>query len=326
MNRLTGISARIVLTLLTYPFAAPLIAAAPHTTTLVDPKAFVDAARSGQLDPEGYDFESAGFFHLALAERMQWQVGLFGALGLADGSGPPPCSLAASRNGSALAWGQIAAQSADASEWKTTARTLRARLAELDQLVTRSAPEKPSAEPLVQELLERYARDQDVRKVFVQPKWTEGLTPAVANNWTLAAGTRVEAIDCGNTAWLKTQLARIGWFTISKYGAEADTAAWHLVQHADREPAFQREALVMLQALPPGQTSGKRLGTLVDRVARAGGGLQRYGTQGQCKDGQWTPFESEDPSNLDQRRAALGMEPIAEHMKVLSRENCPLVH
>jgi hypothetical protein len=78
-----------------------------------------------------------------------------------------------------------------------------------------------------------------------------------------------------------------------------------------------------LQALPPGQTSGKRLGYLFDRVARADGRLQRYGTQGMCKDGSWTPFESEDPANLDQHRAALGMEPIAEYMKTVTREACP---
>jgi hypothetical protein len=80
--------------------------------------------------------------------------------------------------------------------------------------------------------------------------------------------------------------------------------------------------LAKLEALPAGQTDGKRLGYLVDRVAGAEGRAQKYGTQGQCKDGQWIPHESEDPQNLDQRRASLGMEPIAEHMKTNSRELC----
>ena len=326
MHRFQRMPARIALALLacaSLPTLAATPVAAPPAPSLVEPKAFVDSARSGQLDPENYDFDSAGFFRLTPQERMQWQFGVFGALGLADGSAPPPCTLAAQRNGRALPWTQLAAQSKDADEWKAAARTIRARLAELDQMLTRSAPQKPSTDPLVQELLVRYARDQDVRTVFSQLKWTEGLTPAAANNWNLAAGTRIEAIDCANTAWLKAQMVKIGWFTIPKYGADADDAAWHLVQHADREPSFQRETLVKLQALSPGDTSGKRLGYLFDRVARAEGRLQKFGTQGQCKDGQWTPFESEDPPNLDQRRAALGMEPIADHMKVVSREACP---
>jgi hypothetical protein len=288
-----------------------------------DGKSFVERVRSGALDAENYDFDSAGFFRLTPPQRMQWQVDVFSALGLPGQPGSPQCTTVAQRDGIAMAWAQIAGQSKTADEWRATARTLRARLAELDEILKRSTPEHASADPLVRELLVRYARDQGVRSIFSQLKWTEGLSPAAANNWLLAASTRMTAIDCENTAWLKAQLVKIGWFTIPKYGAEADSAAWHLVQHADREPSFQREMLVKLQALPPGHTNGRRLGTLFDRVARAEGRLQKFGTQGQCKDGQWTPFESEDPVDLDKRRASLGMAPIAEHMKTVSREACP---
>jgi hypothetical protein len=306
---------------------APLVAA-PATASSPAPavpegKAFVQMVQSGELDAESYDFVGAGFFKRSPQERRQWQIEVFSALGLGGQSPVPQCTPVARRNSVALAWAQLAGQSTDADDWQVTAGKLRARLAELDQMLKHSAPETPSADPLVQELLARFARDQDVRNIFNQRKWTEGLSPAAANNWMLAASTRMEAIDCDNTAWLKAQLPNIGWFTIPRYGAEADSAAWHLVQHADREPAFQREMLMKLQALPPGQTNDKRLGYLFDRVARAEGRLQRYGTQGQCKDGQWTPFESEDSVNLDKRRASLGMEPIAEHMKTVSREACP---
>jgi len=34
-------------------------------------------------------------------------------------------------------------------------------------------------------------------------------------------------------------------------------------------------------------------------------------------------LESEDPEHLDERRASLGMESIAEHMRTVSREACP---
>lgn len=77
-----------------------------------------------------------------------------------------------------------------------------------------------------------------------------------------------------------------------------------------------------LEALPKGHTDSKRIGYLWDRVALADKRLQRYGTQGQCTGGIWTPKEVEDPEHLDERRKALGMEPIAEHAKVVSREAC----
>jgi hypothetical protein len=304
------------------PSAVPAMAP-PPAPAVPEARSFVERVQSGELDAENYDFEGAGFFRLSPQERMQWQVGVFQALGLPGQPGAPQCTTTAQRSGVAMTWAQIAGQSADAEEWKATVKTLRARLAELDQILKDSAPEKPNADPLVQELMVRFARDQGVRSIFSELKWTEGLSPAAANNWLLAGNTRMAAIDCDNTAWLKAQLPQVGWFTIPKYGAEADSAAWHLVQHADRDPAFQREMLVKLQALPPGQTNGKRLGMLVDRVARAEGRLQKYGTQGECKNGQWTPYESEDPANLDRRRASLGMVPIAEHMKVVSREACP---
>jgi hypothetical protein len=296
-------------------------AATPATGEPPDPKTFVQLAQSGKLDPETYDFDAAGFF--SLPDRMAWQAGIFGEMKMGQPDSAPACSVAGQRNGKIMVWTQIAAQSADAKEWSAAAKTMHARLASLDQTLEHSAPEKPSADPLVQELMLRYARDQDVRGVFSQIPPADGASPVVQNNWILAALTRMNAIDCDNTAWLKSQLTKIGWFSIPKYGADADMAAWHLVQHADRDPSFQREMLEKLQVLPPGETSGKRLGYLWDRVARAEGHLQRYGTQGTCKDGQWTPFESEDPAHLDERRAAIGMEPIAEHMKITSREACP---
>jgi hypothetical protein len=290
--------------------ATPAQAPAPG---IRDVKPFVTAVHSGQVDPETYDFEAAGFFKLAPTERMQWQALMFDALGLFGPQVLPECSAVRQQNGGVMAWTQIATQSRDAADWKANAGALRARLVELDKELKASAPAKPSADPLVQELLVRFTRDQDVReKIFSQKRWVDGLPKVAADNWMLASLTRMTAIDCDNTDWLKQQLPKVGWFTIPKYGEEADAAAWHLVQHADRDPPFQREMLARLQALPPGQTDGKRLGFLYDRVARAEGRPQRYGTQGICKDGTWDPNPIEDPEHLDERRALLGMKPEAE--------------
>jgi hypothetical protein len=316
MSRLGGL-----LTALGLAVAMTGWAAQPGTSHLPDPKTFVELAQSGKLDPETYDFDAAGFF--TLPDRMAWQMGIFGEMKMGQPDSAPECSVVGQRNAKIMAWTQTAAQSADAKEWSATVKAMHERLAKLDQVIQRSAPEKTSASPLVHELMLRYARDQDVRGAFSQSPWKEDVSPALQNNWILALITRVNAIDCDNTEWLKSQLAKIGWFSIPKYGADADMAAWHLVQHADRNPRFQREMLDKLQSLPAGETDGKRLGYLWDRVARAEGHLQRYGTQGNCKDGQWTPFESEDPAHLDERRASVGMEPIAEHMVTTSREACP---
>jgi hypothetical protein len=294
----------------------------PAAPSLPDAKAFAASVRSGEINPETFDFAGAGFWNFAALDRVQWIGGVDQEMGF---SRPVTneCATESQRAYATLAWSMLATQATDAADWKTNAQALRARLAQLDQQLAHSAPDKPSTDPLVQELLVRFARDQDVREVFAKSRLTEGLPPLASKLALMIFATRMVVIDCDNTAWLQAQLPTVGWFSIPKYGADADNAAFYLVQHADRDHAFQREMLTKLQALPPGQTDPKRIGYLWDRVALSEGKPQRYGTQGKCAAGVWTPDESEDPANLDKRRAQLGMEPIAEHAKTVARESCP---
>ncbi|HEY6125876.1 MAG TPA: DUF6624 domain-containing protein [Steroidobacteraceae bacterium] len=279
---------------------------------------------SGRLNPETFDFAAAGYWQLPQQDRMTWWQAASAALHFGQTNAGDQCSAESQREGASIAWLLLPLQARDSAEWTDAAQAMRKKLATLDAgLAAAAPPPKPGLDPRVSELLARFARDQAVRGVLTQPQWVEGLPPLAANNWSVALISRWTTIDCSNTAWLKTQLAEIHWFDISTYGAEADKAAWHLVQHADREPAFQRRMLQELEALPPGKTDPKRLGYLWDRVALADKRQQRYGTQGQCANGVWKPHDVEDPEHLDARRAKLGMEPIAEHAQLVSREACP---
>src|SRR3982751_2927982 len=147
--------------------ATPARAPSP-TPGFQDVRSFMEAVHSGRINPETYDFETAGFFKLTPAERGQWQALIFDALGLSGPQVLPECSSVRQQNGAVMAWAQIAGQSKDVADWKATSGTIRARLADLDEFLKKSAPAKPSADPLVQELLARFARDQDVRSIFSQ--------------------------------------------------------------------------------------------------------------------------------------------------------------
>jgi hypothetical protein len=134
---------------------------------------------------------------------------------------------------------------------------------------------------------------------------------------------RFMAIDRQNTAELKELLKLYPWFTISEFGWEADKNAWLLVQHADLDAQFQRQMLEILEPLAAqGETSPKTFAYLYDRVASsfqnpAERKLQRYGTQGQCSGPRtWEPLPVEDPDNLDDRRAKVGLPPMAEYKKM----------
>lgn len=114
-----------------------------------------------------------------------------------------------------------------------------------------------------------------------------------------------------NAAWLKNILARIGWFDISKYGAEASQAAWLMVQHADHDPEWQRHVLDVLEPkVETGDMQGKYFAYLIDRVNVNAGEAQIYGTQGRCVDGSWQPHEVNDPVILDRLRDDVGLEPM----------------
>jgi hypothetical protein len=283
---------------------------------------FAQWVTTGEANPETFDFSGAGYWRLIDMERIQWRQPTLDAAMRVFTAGVDPCTPDNQRLGASMTWMMLLTQSNSEAQWTENATALRARLGQLDVELAAVKAADTSSDPRVAELLERFARDQAVRHVVTDKKWMENLPSLAAKNWGMAFGSRWTSIDCANTAWLKTQLAEIRWFDIPTYGADADNAAWHLVQHADREPDFQRRMLKELEGLPKGHTNAKRIGYLWDRVARADKRLQRYGTQGTCTNGQWKPFEVEDPEHLDERRRSLGMEPIAEHEKLASREAC----
>lgn len=129
-----------------------------------------------------------------------------------------------------------------------------------------------------------------------------------------------ERVDVENTRELKPILEYWGWITIGKFGAKADGDAWLLVQHADRDPEFQKRVLEKLAALyPSGKTSASNYAYLYDRVAVAEKRPQRYGTQMHEVEGRMEPFPLEDPENVDARRKTVGLGTLEEYKKRFGR-------
>lgn len=126
--------------------------------------------------------------------------------------------------------------------------------------------------------------------------------------------------DEPRTARLKEIIAEHGWPTYDLVGKEGAEAAWVLAQHADLDPEFQAEALVLLrEAVADGQGSPGDLAYLEDRVAVAQGEPQRYGTQMGCrKSGPVPATPIEDRAGLDQRREEAGLEPFAAYEREMA--------
>jgi hypothetical protein len=163
--------------------------------------------------------------------------------------------------------------------------------------------EKRYDRALREALRQRTIRDQDLRDRWIRDEKNEALQK------------QVQDLDHDNTAWLKRVVATQGWPSISKMGRDGAQQAWLLVQHADADPAFQEQVLALMRvAVTKGEASGSLLAYLTDRVRRAQGRPQVYGTQfGPTVDGKLAPEPIEDAEHVDARRDAVGLGTMAEY-------------
>jgi hypothetical protein len=169
-------------------------------------------------------------------------------------------------------------------------------------------------EELSAELLERAGRDQAAR-MSLRP----GHEMA---EWE----TAVAPVDRDNTARLREIVGQHGWPGYRLAGETGAHAAWLLAQHAP--PELQEEWLPLLQdAAARGDASPADLAYLMDRVLMHRGEPQIHGTQYQVRDGVLKLWQVRDPAGLDQRRAALGLEPEAKNRaRLLAARGLPGDH
>jgi hypothetical protein len=129
--------------------------------------------------------------------------------------------------------------------------------------------------------------------------------------------------DRWNQQQLQLMLNRINWPTISKYGAEADRTALLIVQHMGGNLAYRRAILAKLETLvAQKQTSGENYALLYDRIQESEAKPQRFGTQGDCRGKTWIPYMIDDAARVDNRRAALGMPPLALYNAISQKMYC----
>jgi hypothetical protein len=162
-------------------------------------------------------------------------------------------------------------------------------------------------EALRDELLAMMAEDQAVR-TGIAPPGDDRTPDELFAAW--------DAVDAANARRMEEILEEHGWPGWSLVGEEAATAAWVLIQHADLRLPLQELGLAYLQgAVDAGDASPGDLAYLIDRVRVAKGQPQLYGTQlGADANGDLAPRTPiEDPENVDERRAAMGLGTLEEY-------------
>ncbi|MFW5417771.1 hypothetical protein J0910_14260 [Nocardiopsis sp. CNT-189] len=151
------------------------------------------------------------------------------------------------------------------------------------------------------ELHRRAERDQEARRALPPGR--------TAQEWERIAAP----VDRENRAWVRGVIDRLGWPGRSLVGTGGAEAAWLLVQHCELET--QERCLPLLEAaVAAGEAEPWHLAYLEDRVRCRRGLPQRYGTQYISEGGGPPRLQPvEDPDRLDERRAAAGLGPHAEH-------------
>jgi len=105
-----------------------------------------------------------------------------------------------------------------------------------------------------------------------------------------------------------------GWLGEKEIGHIANQALFLVIQHADAKPEIQAKYLpLMRDAVTDGNARSYELALLEDRVAVNHGRPQIYGSQIGWKDGKGFVKPMEDEEHADERRKAVGLEPLEKY-------------
>jgi len=153
------------------------------------------------------------------------------------------------------------------------------------------------------EILAMYAADQALRARL-----------AASGELFAAYNEEMENLHIANAQRLEEIMQEVDWPSHSKVGEEANQAALIIVQHAISLPEFQRNCLkIIKQAVDNQQEKPQHYAYLYDRICFNERRPQRYGTQYDWDEaGLMSPWKIEDPAQVDKRRLALGLNPLAE--------------
>lgn len=149
---------------------------------------------------------------------------------------------------------------------------------------------------LQQDLLHRVTKNRQLR---------------VSNAKSYQEWLNIIDVDQDNCDWLKQVVNEMGWPTETAVGKDAVSAARYIAHHSG-DNLFMKRCLHMMEPLvESGEVDHKEYAYLMDRYLVSQGKKQRYGTQAHNKNGKIVPCPIENPTEVDERRQAVGLPPMA---------------
>jgi tetratricopeptide (TPR) repeat protein len=188
-------------------------------------------------------------------------------------------------------------------EWKRVVHKLQTKLAIL---------EKNYDHALKAELEAIFTADQQQRLRLAELEKQYGAD----SEQMKAVWDDIERQDAVNLKRVTGILDTKGWLGPDQVGEKASMTLWLVIQHADVKE-WEKYLPGMRKAVQEKKASASHLASLEDRYLAHGlGKKQIYGTQFQTVNGVTRLMPVEDPDHLDERRAAVGLSPIAEYYQL----------
>ncbi|MEU1920606.1 DUF6624 domain-containing protein [Streptomyces albogriseolus] len=133
--------------------------------------------------------------------------------------------------------------------------------------------------------------------------------------------------DHANAKVLRRILADHDWPGRRLVGPDGARAAWRIALHSDDEPDFQRAAAVLLfRAVQSDDARIQHWAHLHDRALINNGHDQEFGTQYLLGANGIELCALREPSTLDQRRAGVGLPPVAVVLERMQHRFPPMRH
>jgi hypothetical protein len=175
-----------------------------------------------------------------------------------------------------------------------------------DDAMARRDAARTLLEPALRaELDRRFARDQKVRRdILARPS-------------SMQAQRTMDQVDGSNAVWLGELVASKGFPSAAQVGEQGVRDAYLLMHHAGYAPQLKAALLPVLeQRFADGDLSADDLARFTDRVLKAQGRPQRYGTQFAPEEMGGQYFGLPDEASLHEveaNRRALGVMPLADY-------------
>jgi hypothetical protein len=125
----------------------------------------------------------------------------------------------------------------------------------------------------------------------------------------------IQRKDSLNLIKIELILGKYGWLGADIIGESGNTTLFLVIQHSDLDTQI-KYLPIMQNAVKNGNAKASSLALLEDRVALRQGKRQIYGSQisWNMKTNEYYVLPLDDPDNVDKRRAAVGLPPLADYI------------